>query len=728
MIFDNAVFIKPDVEFIREYTGRNYAPMFRKKIHLENTDDAVLYVCGLGYGYYYINGKKVSDDLFTAPMSDYRKTLWYNKYDVSHLLKKGENTIAVICGNGWYNEDIESVWYFDKAPWRDLPKFIMRLTVGGKTVLVSDDSWKCKPESATYFNALRSGEYFNANLYEPEWNQESYDDTLWENALKDVTPPSGAFRECKCEAIREFEVYEPVETIKVTDKKYVFDMGQNVSGYIRLTTCGNKGDELTIRYTELINEDYSRQLCNMDAYYTGKSEFMTDKFICSGNRITWSPMFAYHGFRYIEIEGIRDINDIKVESVFVHQDIKRRTNFECSNEFLNTLFDLGVKASWSNMFYLLTDCPTREKLGWLNDAQSSAEQMLTNFETERMFEKWYQDIKDAMLTDGSLPGIVPTSGWGYEWGNGPVSEGILFEIPFRVYLHTGDETLLTSSIEYFDRALLFLDSNKSEEGFADFGLPDWACPGGKPEVKQPFVNAVFEYKFYSIAYLAAKLKGLDQKKEYYELKMREVKAFINDKFVDSYGRCKIDHQTSVSMLIYYDLCENTEALKNQLKNLVEMANFHHNCGMVGFRCLFIALNKCGLHEYAYKILTADGYPSYKYWLDCGATTLWEMWDVEEYNDSKNHHMYSDFMSWMIKTITGINLDETKAGEGVFEINPYYFEKLNYAKCSYNSSYGKIDVWWNKEDDGVKLKVELEDGVKAYYKGEKLKSGITEFKI
>jgi len=232
MIFDNAVFIKPDVEFSREFTGRNYAPLFRKKVYLESTDNAVLYVCGLGFGYYYINGEPVSPDLFTAPVSDYRKTLWYNKYDVSHLLKKGENTIAVICGNGWYNEDLESVWYFEKAPWRDLPKFIMRLTVDGKTALVSDSSWKCRSESATYFNALRSGEYFNANLYEPDWNKPCYDDTLWTNAVRDVIPPCGEFRECKCEPIREFEVYEPIEIIKVTNTKYLFDMGQNISGYI----------------------------------------------------------------------------------------------------------------------------------------------------------------------------------------------------------------------------------------------------------------------------------------------------------------------------------------------------------------------------------------------------------------------------------------------------------------------------------------------------------------
>lgn len=730
MIFANAAFIKPNVEFVREYTGTNYAPMFRKNIYLENTDNAKLYVCGLGYGYYYINGKKVTKDLFTAPVSEYRKTLWYNVYDVSHLLKKGENTFAVICGNGWYNEELQSVWYFDKAPWRDLPKFILRLEIDGKTALVSDGSWKCKPQSAIYFNQLRNGEYFDANLYDENWNKCDYDDSEWENALRDNTPPTGTFRECKCEPIREFEVYDAVAIHKVSHKKYVFDMGQNVSGYIRLTVDGNKGDELTIRYSELLNDDYSLQLCNMPNLYHGKGKemFMTDKFICSGKKMTWSPKFAYHGFQYIEIDGISDINNIKVQSVFVHQDIKRRTTFECSNEVLNKLFDCGIKSCHSNMFYLLTDCPTREKFGWTNDAQGTAEQMLTNFKIEKLFEKWHQDIKDAMLSDGALPGIIPSNGWGYDWGNGPVSDGILFELPFRVYLHTGNPEMLKSSIDYFDRYFKYLDSNRNEKGLNAFGLPDWACPGRKPQVDSDFINLIFEYKFYGIAYVAAKVLGLDAKMQHYKSKMAEKKALANKLFTDDCGRCIIDHQTSVSMLIYYDICENSEPLKQQLKELIEKANFHHNCGMVGIRRLLIALNKCGLQEYAYKVLTASGYPGWKYWLENGATTLWEMWDVDDYDDSKNHHMYSDFMSWMIKTIVGITLKEDKCGEGILEINPYYFEDLSYAKCSYNSEFGKIDVAWNKTETGIDLEITIDEGVKAYYGGKLLDSGKTVIKI
>ena len=595
MVFENAVFIKPDVNFKREYTGRNYAPMFRKSIYLNSTEDALLYVCGLGYGYYYINGKPVSADLFTAPVSDYRKTLWYNKYTVSKFLKQGWNTIAVICGNGWYNEEFVTKWHTESAKWRDLPKFILRLEIAGETVLVTDDTWRCSPDSAIFFNALRSGEYFNSNLYEPDWIKEGYDDSLWQYAAKDTTPPTGKFRECMCEPIREHEIYKPVKIYKTGKFKYVFDMGQNISGYVRLTVCGKKGDVLTIRYSELLDPDKSLNINNMNRLYLGQSPFMTDKFICSGKRFTWSPRFAYHGFRYIEIDGVRDIDDIEVQSVFVHQAVERRTSCECSDELINKLFDMGIKSSWSNMFYSLTDCPTREKFGWTNDAQASCEQMLTNFSIENLLLKWHRDILDAMLPDGSLPGIVPTAGWGYGWGNGPVSDGVLFEIPYRVYLHTGNSEPLVSSIEYFDRYLDYLDKKADEKGLVDFGLGDWACPGLKDDIPVTFINTVLMYKFNYISGLAAKLSGSGREK-HYQNNMDRLKLLINDIFTDESGRCIIDRQTAVAMLIYNELGDNKEALAQQLKELVEKTDYHISCGMVGMRRLLIALNESERHK------------------------------------------------------------------------------------------------------------------------------------
>lgn len=747
-MFDKIQFMKPNVALPESYTGVNYAPMFRKKFQVEKLPEgecaaecgrAKLYVCGLGYAYYYINGKPVTEDLFIAPVSDYRKTLWYNVYDVTELLVLGENCMAVWCGNGWYNEDMPSAWDHDKAEWRDVPKVILKLDVEGETILQSDDTWKCQPESAVWYNNLRSGEYFDAGKYDAEWTETSYDDSAWQNAVADTHPPKGVFRECKCEPIREFEVYPCREVIRSGDEKYVFDMGQNMSGYIRLHVTGTEGQLLTIRYAEQIKEDGSRELNNMTGCYKGVAEFMTDKVICSGKPIVWSPKFAYHGFRYIEIEGLKDASEAVVEAVFVHQAVDIRTEFECSDNFLNKLFKGGLIATHSNMFYMITDCPTREKLGWANDAQASCEQILTNFKAEHVLAKWVQDIRDAMREDGALPGIIPTPGWGFHWGNGPVSDGVLFELPYRIYLHTGNPKPLVESRAWFDRYLDYLDTKRDEAGFVGFGLPDWACPGLHPDVvPAEMINAMLEYRFYEIAALAAKLESeaacktaaANDSVEKYTGRCAEdyigrgiaLKERIMNAWLTADGRCSVHHQTSVAMLIYYHMYENLEPLKQQLMELVEAADFHHNCGMVGLRRLYEALNQCGLQEYAYKIVTADGYPGYRVWFDRDATTLWEYWDYEKKEDSKNHQMYSDVLSWMVKTILGIRQEADSTGFDAVSIEPYFFEALSYARGSCDTFGGKVGVAWEKKEAGVQVDIDVPEKMTVTFRGEKLAAG------
>lgn len=723
MLLHRKDFIKTNKEFHFEYTGFNIAPMFRKKFIVTEIKNAKLYVCGLGYGYYYINGKKVTEDLFISPVSDYNKTLWYNVYDVEKLLKEGENVVSVILGNGWYNEEVKTTWGQQTAPWRDNPKFVLALEIDGNIVLKTDETWKCKADSAVYFNGLRSGEYFDARKYEENWCQADYDDSAWDNAVEDNNPPMGMFRECVCEPIKETQIFETKNITKIDEETYVFDIGQNISGYVRMTVTGNKGDELIIKYDEELSDDLNLRN-KMDEFYF-EGEFHTDKFICSGKKMTWSPKFTYHGFRYITISGIKNIDDIKVQGVFVHQDIKRKTTFECSDKLLNKMFEAGVISCWSNMFYMLTDCPTREKYGWMNDAQSSCEQMLTNFKIDKLLIKWLQDIYDAMREDGKLPGIVPTGGWGYDWGNGPVSDGNLFEIPLRVYMHTGESKYLINSLEYFERYFVMLDANRDDKGFVNFGLDDWTYPGDVKRTTAGFINAVLEYEFSGIAELSAKLKGVDGSK--YKLRADKLRKLISETFITDKECCTIEEQSAVAMLIYYGLYEDLEPLKNQLAKLVEIENNHHKCGMVGMRRLLLALNKCGLENLAYKILTAEGYPGYKVWFDRGATTLWEIWD-EKHLESKNHHMYSDFMSWIIKTLVGLQLDSEKLGEKEFVFNPKFIDGIDFVKGSYTTDCGDVTVEWKKENDKVCVKVYKPEKLVLKYKGTCLRDGINNFEI
>ena len=717
-------FIKPLVAFDRKCLS--YAPMFRKRFVIsEPIKQATVYVCGLGYGYYYLNGASVTKDLFTAPVSNYDKTLWYNKYDITDLLCEGENVFAVMCGNGWYNEGVETVWEFEKAAWRDVPKFALSLEINGKTCLVSDESWLCTLNSPVILNQLRQGEHFDARLYDESWKNVDFDDSDWENAQKDDTPPHGIFKECICEPIRETEEIKPVKIVNTGVDKYVFDFGKNVSGYGRLFASGSCGDLVILSYAEQVRDDYSLKFNDMDnVYYYKNRTFQTDAFICCGKPFTWAPKFTYHGFRYVEIQGLKEVNEQTLTAVVVHQDVQKRSAFTCSNPMLNKLFEMGQNATLSNLFYMPTDCPTREKMGWMNDAQSSAEQFLTDFEAEGVLEKWWTDICDAMNEEGMLPGIVPTPGWGYEWGNGPVSEGTLFEIPYRIFLHTGDDSLLIKGIPYFKRSVGCWNNQKDENGDILYGLDDWAAPVPEQEkVDTKFINRILKIKCLKILLLALQRAGEDTADVEKELS-DDINA-IRKIYIKDDKTCVLNKQTAVAMLIYFDIYDEIEPLKNQLAKLIEENDFHHACGMVGIRYLYIALNKCGLQEYAYKIITAKGFPSYTDWVLDGGTALYEFWDM---TTSKNHHMYSDFMSWMMKTILGIFPNFESKDYEKLEIAPYFFSDLTFAEGFCDTQNGRVSVKWEKNGNNVKLEMEIPNGLNVFYNGEMLGSGVHTYEL
>ncbi len=714
-MFYNIDFIKTASDFVESYSQDAPAPMFRRKFRLGEFENASLYVCALGYGYFYINGEKVSEDLFCAPVSDYNKTLWYMRYDVTSLLQAGENCLAAICGNGFFNESFTTSWDHNLASWRDNPKFVLKLVVDGQVFLTSDTSWRYSENSPVTYNHLRSGEYFDSRLYDPDWNKLEFDDTDWKAAVIDQRPPKGVFRECLCEPIREQCEHGSVKVLEIHEKgAYVFDIGQNISGYIRLNIHKSSGTVVKIRYAEEINEDGSLNLNNMTVHYK-QSPFQTDIFICNGNPFTWSPKFCYHGFRYIELTGIDNIENINVCGVFVHQDICTLSNFECSNKQLQRLFEIGQLSVLSNLFYMPTDCPQREKLGWANDAQASAEQMLLNFNTSKLFIKWLQDIYDAIREDGALPGIIPSSGWGYEWGNGPVSDGALFEIPHMLYLYTGNKQPLLESRVHFKKYIDFIKQCEDDEGFFEYGLDDWAPPE-ESKVPLKFICAVFFIKMLRIAELAEVLAG--NAGAYTKDIFKREENFKNKYMKDD--KCVVNEQTAVALILTHGLYENLNSLKLQLAKLVENRNFRHNCGMVGLRHLYNALNICGLQDYAYRIITADGYPSYFNWLQQGATTLWELWQG---NTSHNHHMYSDFMAWIIKTLLGINLDFRQPDSARVAIKPHFQKDLDYCMGYRDTEYGRISVSWKRQDmGGIMLEIDMPNGVYGEYDGVHLKSG------
>ena len=723
MVFENASFIKPKECFYGGFSERNPSPIYYKRFYLDKKPGtAALNICALGIGYAYINSKKVSPDLFVAPPSNYEKRLRYTSYDVTDMLCEGENTIAVITGNGFFNEDMKNAWGSTEASWRDYPKLIAELTSDGIPIISTDESWLYTLTSPYLMNRYREGVCYDSRISAPDSPDFYRDD--FKAVMVDDRAPAGEFTPYLAEPIRELEVIKPISMRVIDDTRRILDFGVNISGYVRLVAEGAVGTTVTLKYAETLTEDgmiFEEAAIRKLNFYDG--DFATERFICNGNRVEWSTLFSYYGFRYVEIhcedgEAIKDAS-----AVFVAQDLKRRAGFECSDPFLNRLYECGIRATVSNLFYMPTDCPTREKYGWMNDAQASAEQILTNFHAENMLLSWNLDICDALTDEKGLPGIVPTHGWGYHWGNGPVSDGSLFEQVYRVYLHSGDASGLIHNLPYFRRYLAFLKSREDGEGLVDLGLYDWANPYKERTTPTTLINEIYRVKFNRIAAIAARLAG-ENAREFLDGEARAMKT-IKEVWLNSNGSCKVDTQTALAMLLYHKAVSDTRPIATQLAAAVEREGFHHRCGMVGIRHLYMALSGSGLDEYAYKIVTAGGFPSYREWIDRGATTLWEMWDSSR---SKNHHMYSDVLSWLMKRAAGISPDDNAESYREIEIRPHFFEKLDYVRAFYDSPRGRVCVEWKRETGGIRLTIDSPISSYVKYGGALLSAGKTEIFI
>ena len=561
---------------------------FRKRFIINNVKNAKIKVCALGIGYFYINGKLISEDLFTAPVADYRKTLWYNEYDVSELLQEGENELFAEVGNGFYNENFVSGWKHHLAKWRDNPKLCVALYVNDELFLQTDSSWESALSHTTVYNQIRSGEYYDSRY-------EDVNKFDWKVAELDDNPPQGVLRRCDCQPIREFDRLTPIRIIK-SENGWIFDFGRTISGYAEIDVCGESGQEITIKFAEEIRGN-ELDLLHQDIYL--KAPFQTDKVILNGKRVVWKPKYTYHGFRYAEVIGLKNSpNEKLLTAIFVHQAMDKIGHFECSDEILNKIYKAGIASVYSNSFYELTDCPTREKLGWLNDATASLEQIIFNFDAKDFLYKWFVDICDAMTNEGALPGIVPSPDWGY--GYGPLCSSIIFLLPYFAFKYYGDKEFLFNALPYMRRYYAF-----QKENIGKSSLADWSG-GFATNTPVVFVDVVYMYIFTRIFKLLDEMQGLPVNKEI-DADYKRWKEYLESRI--SYGKCSILEQSVIAALIILDIGD-TEELGKQLVQIIEYWDGHMHVGMFGVQFLYRALTKIGRADLAYSMITNPTAPSF----------------------------------------------------------------------------------------------------------------------
>jgi len=722
-LFGNAEYIKA-TENAPEFSYHDPLPFFRKEFRIEKSfEKAQILVQAPGFAKFYVNGTNITEDIFISATSDYDKILWYNTYDVTELLQQGINVLGVITGNGFFNESFQTGWDFDIAPWRDAPQFILCLRVDGEIVAVSDESWKCsRKKSHILFSHLRSGEYVDMRKYDPTWLTENYNADDWQSAIVRSKPITAKFRPTVCQPIRECERITPIAVKSAKDGTFIADFGKTISGYAEITVCEPCGTELLFWYAEELDENDlpKHNGMNKKNFYR-HTPFQHCRMIASGKTDTFKPSFFYGGFRYLRIEGMKHPPK-NLCAIFTHQAVERRSEFECGNAVLNYIYNAGIQSTYSNLFWCLTDCPTREKLGWTNDAQASMEQTLINFNIVPLLEKWYEDIKASMFADGSLHGTVPAPDWPWGHACGPVCDCFLYEMPYRVYLYTGKTDMLTEGLPLFERYIAFLEKKIAENH--EFILGDWMSSDIASSELKAMIAKLYLLKAYDITAFAHKITG--RTPSHWEKKAADWRDSLCAQYISANGECNLSMQTAIAMLLAFRIGKDCDILEKQLLNIIERDGYQLRAGMVGFQYIYHVLSDIGRGDLAYRLLI-ETEPGYKTWFSHGETTLWEEWNGEN-RGSHNHHMYSGVISWFFRSLLGISPSEEAPAFEKIKLKPVFIESLKYAKGTMDTARGKIEADWKYQNGEFIYSVTIPKGISAFFKGKQLTVGQNIFKI
>ncbi|MBN1418246.1 MAG: glycoside hydrolase family 78 protein [Planctomycetes bacterium] len=691
----------------KDGAGTAPAPFFRKAFELAGAPRrARLYIAGLGYHEVHINGKRVGDHVLDPAFTRYDRRCLYVTHDVTGLLAGGRNAIGVILGNGWYNPHATDVWDFHKSPWRDRPVLRCQLEVqsadGSVRTIASDATWKVST-GPILFDSIRNGETYDARLELPGWATAAFDDASWAAPVA-VAGPKGILSAQNGPPI---EVMETIVPVKVTEPKpgiFLFDLGQNIAGWARLTAAGPAGTKVVLRYGERLLPDGSLDQKDIGPYVK-QHAFQTDTYILKGlGTEIWEPRFVYHGFQYVEVAGFPGTPTLdSLRGRVVYTSFPRAGSFACSNELLNRIQKATLWSYVGNFHGYPTDCPHREKNGWTGDAHLASEQGLLNFAPAAAYTKWMDDMKDEQRESGELPGIVPTSGWGYAWGNGPAWDSAYVLIPWYLYRYCGDTRILAAHYDHLKRYVDYL-TGKSKDHIVAIGLGDWVP--AKTKTPEKVTSTGYYYRDARIVSEIAKLIGkADDAKTYGDLADAIAKAFHREFFDAKSGLYAGGTQTAMSCALYHGLvpAEERERVVANLVANIRSQGGHLDAGILGTKYLIDALTENGRADLVYGMATKTDFPSWGRWLAQGATTLWEEWQG---GGSRNHIMFGHISAWFYAALAGIAPDPEGPGFERIIIRPQPVGDLTWARAEHVSLFGPIRSAWRKEGDTFRLDVTI----------------------
>ena len=747
------------------------ARYLRKEFHLdENIAEARLYVSGLGQYSAYINGVEVAaDELLKPALSDYRKRVYFNTFDVTEMLKKGDNAIGFILAGGRftamrYNAANPDYDFTDNVLHFGTPRMILQLEIiyedGSKSLIVSDESWRITNKGPIRTSNEYDGETYDENYDLGDWTLPNYDDKSWLYAEL-VEAPKGVLKPQLNPNIKIQDSLTPVAIFKKNDK-WILDMGQNMVGVLEINISGQKpGDTIILRFAENIYPDSTIDVRNLRSaeatdYYiisinSTLSTLNYSKLYTLNSQLQWHPMFTYHGFRYVEISGLRDTPKTSDFLGLVFYDEMPTTgSFETSNEILNAVYRNAYWGIRGNYRSMPTDCPQRdERMGWTGDRATGCYGESYIFDNHQLYAKWLDDGEDCQLENGSISDVFPPYWRNYT--NSMTWPGAFITVADMIYTRFGDEKPIRDHYQAMKKWLNFMKTKYMFDGIMkrdQYG--DWCMPPESPElIHSRDINrrtraAAISTPYY--CYLSQKMAkfaeilGFTNDAEYFKNEISATTEAYNSLYLSRIWRYDNNTVTANILPLYFGMVpegHETDVFENIVDRTEYLHDSHVSTGVVGIQFLMRTLTEYGRGDLALKIATNDTYPSWGYMVRNGATTIWELWNgntADPAMNSGNHVMLlGDLIIWEYEYLGGIRALEP--GYTKIQLKPYPIDGLEFVNCAYNSVSGRIESNWKRNGNRFEWEITIPANTEAEvwiptskgYKVKNLGSGRYNFK-
>ncbi len=699
------------------------SPLFRRTFTVKaGLARATIHVSGLGQYELYVNGTRVGDDVLSPGWTKYDKTVLYDTRDLTPLLQPGANAIGLMLGKGMYRVDGGRYTKFKGSfgTLMAIAQLHLEYQDGTSEVIATDDEWRASAGPIT-FSCIYGGEDYDARKEPHGWNAAGFDDSTWRRAAI-TRGPGGTLRGFTSAAppLGTFETLKPVDVTRISDRVSVYDLGQNASMMPRLTVRGAPGSSITITPAELVNQDGT-----VDRQSAGGGQSYWKYTLAGGPPETWFPKFFYHGARYLQVErsGADQTAPLPtieaLEGIVVHSTASAIGTFESSDDLFNRIHTLIRWAQRSNLVSVITDCPHRERLGWLEQYHLNGPALRYEFDLARLFEKGMRDMADSQLTTGLVPDIAPEytvfeKGFrdSPEWGSAFVI------VPWQQYEWTGDIELLRRHYDDMKRYVAYLGIRATDH-IVSHGLGDWYDIGpGDPGQAQltPVALTATGFYYYDTAVLSrvAALLGRSDEARRFAEQAEDIRRAFNAKFFDTAARrYATGSQTANALPMVMGLVDppNRAPVINAIVTDVTTRGNALTAGDVGYRYLLRALADAGRSDVIFAMNHQSAKPGYGYQLVKGATSLTEAWNADR-RSSQNHFMLGHFVEWLYHDLAGIGPDPSAPGFKSIRIAPQPVGELTWVKASLDTIRGRVISHWTRSHGRFSLEIVIPPNTNA----------------